>query len=758
MSHAEKITTESQDEQTISLSDLVSAVVQYKKVILVSFLSFSILCAGYSVIKSPTYGADATLEYLSDGSSNLDSLLGGALSMGSAQMASAEMNTQIEIIKSRSILLDVIKQYHMDIGVEPIYFPILGRIYAHFYSKGEKLKPADSHLGLSSYSWGRDRVVVGEFDVPEVLEEEEFVLQSLGGNKYQLMSSSGDKILVGEAGKKAAGEFSGKSLSITVDEMNARDGVRFEVVKYPRYKYLEKLKKTLGVSQVGESSNLIKITLDGKSYSENEKILNTITQLAITKNAEVNAKQAEQTLVFLKEQRPTVAEDLKTTQAKLAAYQEKTGVVQIDAQGQAVIEKVANVTATISEVKTQIAKLSEQYTPKSFQIKQAKSVLASLYREQKDLEKEIKAMPSSDQEVVNLMRDVEVQQAIYKNLLNQIQTYEMLKAGTVSKLVLIDEAKPYPIRIDKTPVQTTLLGGLVGAFLGLGIAFVLYFSRNTIKEADEIEGLVGLPQFASLHESKIIEEQYEKFESGAISYKKLLGELDHYDVTLEALRSLMTALKLKLIGGKKVITISGPSPMLGKSFISANLAHVFASHGLKTLLIDSDIRRGKMREYFKDVKKVPGWVDLLAGSAKKSEVLKSTRFENLDFIPSGSRNKKNYLSIIQGSEVDKVLADFKESYDIIIIDTPPVLAASDAAILFQKSDVNLLVFGYDMHNRHEVADTMRQLSNTKVEVDGFMFNRIKSPTGGYYGYGYKYGYRYGYKYRYAEREDAEEHS
>ena len=185
--------------------------------------------------------------------------------------------------------------------------------------------------------------------------------------------------------------------------------------------------------------------------------------------------------------------------------------------------------------------------------------------------------------------------------------------------------------------------------------------------------------------------------------------------------------------------IAGPSPEVGKSFISTNLATIFAQSNKRVLLIDADMRRGYMHKYF-DVDVKPGLSELLSGQADLSQVLHKTQVANLDVITRG-KSPTNPSEMLSSTQFKDLLEKFQTQYDHIIIDTPPVLAVTDGIIISQYTGVNLIVARYAKSHMKELELTINRFEQAGVKVNGFILNDIQRSSGGGYGYNYAYAYK-----------------
>lgn len=248
------------------------------------------------------------------------------------------------------------------------------------------------------------------------------------------------------------------------------------------------------------------------------------------------------------------------------------------------------------------------------------------------------------------------------------------------------------------------------------------------------------------------EQETKKHKSSRREY--LLNDKTPFDV-MEAFRNLKASLSVSMPAkqGGSVITVTSSFPEDGKTTVTANLALMFAMSDAKVVLIDADIRKGRIAKYFKR-KSTPGLSDHLSGRASLNEVLHHTKLnENLYFIPCGTHSPKPY-ELLESDRMTQFLEELRSRFDYIVIDTPPILLVSDALAVAPKTDGTVLVC---RHNLSYVSDMQRSLSTlefAKANVLGIVVNDYHAPQGKGYGYGgyhgyyhySKYAYGYGYSY------------
>ena len=234
----------------------------------------------------------------------------------------------------------------------------------------------------------------------------------------------------------------------------------------------------------------------------------------------------------------------------------------------------------------------------------------------------------------------------------------------------------------------------------------------------------------------------------------LLNSKTPFDV-MEAFRNLKASLSVSMPArqGGSVITVTSSYPEDGKTTVTTNLALMFAMSDAKVVLIDADIRKGRIAKYFKR-KSSPGLSDHLSGLVSLDKVLHHTDVnENLYFIPCGTHSPKPY-ELLESDRMTQFLEELKTRFDYIVIDTPPVLVVSDALAVAPKTDGTVLVC---RHNLSYVSDMERSLSTlafAKANVLGLVVNDYHAPQGKTYG-SYK-GYYSSYAYDYTNEADPEE--
>ena len=230
----------------------------------------------------------------------------------------------------------------------------------------------------------------------------------------------------------------------------------------------------------------------------------------------------------------------------------------------------------------------------------------------------------------------------------------------------------------------------------------------------------------------------------------LLASLKPNEAAIESLRSLRTALQFAMLDApNNIVLFTGPTPNIGKSFTSANFAAVLAAAGKRVLLIDADMRKGHINQFF-GLERGLGLSELLSGTQTLDKVLRPGVAPGLDFLSTGTM-PPNPAELLMSATAQDLLKQLSTQYDVVLVDTPPVLAVSDTAILAPQAGTTFLVVRADVSSLGEVQEATKRLSQSGVAVKGVIFNGLDITKRRYgYGYGYGYGYkykRYGYRYQ-----------
>lgn len=715
------------NQDAIDIKALSNIVRGRKWLLLVYVIIFLCLGFTYTQLRTPIYQSDMLIQVNNNPSTsqNTASSAANIIIFGQNSAAQSEAN----IIPSRGVLSVAAEQLNLDIVLHPKYFPIVGHLIAkHYARKHPNGQPAQPWLGMKQYSWGNDSIEVSQFTVPQRFIAQVFRIKILNDNAYQLFDPNNKLLATGNVGTTLSIALGKKQfLKLRIADIKSRKGVSFTIMRQHTLVTANYLARHLTVQSDRTSPSLLSLTYQNSSPERAAQILSKIGNSAITNQIEGQAKQASEILTFLHNQLPRVHKNLSQAEQKLNSYVQTNNGLDLPTESQNLMQTLSTLEQKIAVFNLQLAQLKIQYTSKSQQVRNLTSAIAELKHQRNNLIANLKKLPKAQQKQIDLMRNAQIQNATYSSLLKQIQQYQIMKAGTVGSLNVIDDAD-----IPLKPINmSALIVCLFYAFLGflLGLAYIIieaYFILG-MTSSEQIEEKFGLSLVASIHDCKIQTQQ----EQAEHSHLQFIAELDEHDLVAESFRSLFTYLQFELPTAKNnIIAIHGPTPDIGKSFISANLAYSMAQREKRVLLVDGDIRKGHLADYF-GKKHDYGLVDILLDKAQLHDTIKQSRIENLDFLPCG-HVERQFTELLTKSKMQTILEAASHEYDYVVVDTAPILTISDAMLIAPFVGTNLLVLCQGKHDQHEIQLTVDRFRKSKIPLQHFIFNRI-SAGHGYYG-------------------------
>jgi len=264
------------------------------------------------------------------------------------------------------------------------------------------------------------------------------------------------------------------------------------------------------------------------------------------------------------------------------------------------------------------------------------------------------------------------------------------------------------------------LGALLGLILSLCIVIIRKMSNNGVEDAADIEAL-GLAVYATIPRSEV------QARSDKKSQSKLLSHSDPSDFVVEYFRGLRTSLHFAMTANDaRIISITGSTPGVGKSFVSSNLCVVMANSAKRTLLIDGDMRKGCLHQVFSHASR-DGLSDILAGTTTADAAIKTTDIENLSFLPRGSI-PPNPTELLMLPRFEQLLSELAKIYDFILIDTPPILTVTDPAIIARYTSATLLVAKYRETSLQEIDYTRNKFKQNGIQVKGVVLNGVQKSS------------------------------
>ena len=719
------------EEQEINLGQLLDTLHFQRKLIAAVVALFALLGLAYIILATPIYQSDMLIQIEESSNPAKD-----ALSEMSAMFATkTEASAEIEILRSRMVVSHAVDNLHLDIEAHPRYFPFIGARLA----KQRTTLSKPGLLGMGGYAWGDEHIEIGQFDVPAAAQEKTFTLTAEDHDGYLLTLDGADLQFHGQIGKSEKIPYADGSIELLVTRLAANPGAQFILKHHSHLKAVESLQTRLSIGEKGKQSGILNVNLEGADPLLITHILNEIGRAYVQQNVERKSAEAEKTLAFLDTYLPDLKQALEDAEARYVAVRNTRGTVDLSEEVKLILKRSIEAKTKETELKIKRDDLLSRMTSVHPAVEAVDAQIAGQKNEIASVNEEIRKLPSLERELLGLTRDVKVNSELYTSLLNTAQQMRLLKAGRIGNLRMIDDAVVPEDPIKPKRSMAFVLFLLVGVLLGVGAAFVRKYMFGGIEDSHEIEERTGLAVFANVPISAKQTSLNEKINAKAAGMF-VLEHVDAQDAAIESLRSFRTALQFAMQDAKNnLVMITGPTPGLGKSFVSVNAAAVLAAAGKRVLLMDLDLRKGHINQYV-GLPRDNGMAELLAGERTLDQVVHRNILPNLDFIPTGVLPSAPHLLLMHGN-LKQLMERVSAEYDLVLLDTPPVLAVTDATVMSEHVGTTILVIREGVTTLGDLNETVKRLTQIGSKVTGVVFNAVRARPG-------KYGYGYG-KYRYS---------
>lgn len=678
---------------------------------------FAVFGVAFAILSTPIYKADALIQIEAKKGGGISSLVGG--DMGELFSSDSTATTEIEIIKSRMILGDTVEKFNLTTLVTPDYFPVIGK-------------------GIARLSGRVNQLQVSRFELPDFATtlEHQIVVQDAEQGTYQLVRGDGKVILQGVAGELAEQD----DYRLFVTGMEAESGFAFNIAKINELDAIDELKKNLSIAEKGKQTGIVELSLTGENPAQIRTLLDNISQNYFLQNVKRNSAEAEKSLSFLQSHLPDIKTDLDSSEDVLNRYRQDNESIDLSLEAKATLDVMVKLEAQLNELTFKESEISQRFTTDHPAYKSLLDKRQVLLKERERINHQVQKLPKTQREILRMTRDVEVNQQIYVQLLNKVQELNVIKAGTVGNVRILDNAQAYAKPVQPKKLVIVVFATLLGAIASVGFVLVKAALHRGVENPDDIEAL-GLSVYASVPKSEMQQDFDKLMKRRKKDELMLLAEYNPADLSIEALRGLRTSLHFAMMEAKNnILMISGPAPNIGKSFVSTNFAAVAAKTGQKVLLIDADMRKGYLQKPF-GLPWENGLSDYLAGKLTLESCIKTSPVENLAIITRG-QVPPNPSELLMHKRMEELLQWASEHYDLVIVDTPPVLAVTDPSIVGAHAGTTLMVARFGQNTAKEIDVARHRFEQSGIEVKGVIFNAVEKKASSTYGYGY-YNYNYG---------------
>ena len=717
---------ENNDE--IDLMALLFAILRGWKVIVFFAVLGLVIGVLYSRYVNPTFKSDAIIQ-IEENSKGVAALGADISELIGSEASKAQ--TEAELIRSRMILEPVVDLLHLRIRLSDPNIGFLDKIKSNSTDtqintpEGVSLNTKDGELEVSQFN-----VSQGYLNQPFVLTRSAtgFVLNN-GFDDFK-----------GEMGKSYLFKGTDGQIQITVNSLPA-EGYPVNISKQSLQITTERINSALSVVEKGKQTGIIQLSMTGANQQQTSLILKQIVLSYIEQNQSRGSEETTKTISFMETQIPTLKKRLEDSEDIFNEFRKKYGTIDVSKEAELLLTESSQIDVQLNELKLKKADLTTYYTEEHPLVVQINEQLTVLNARRQEIDDTIVGLPEIQREFLQLSADTTINREIYLTLLKNYEQLKIVKAGQIGFARVIDLPISTYRAIAPKKLQIIILALLLGAMLGTMLVLLKNLLRSVVKDPNRLEAKTGVPVIATIPRSSILS----RLSKNKKAPRRLLAYADNDSMSYEAIKSLRTSLMFGMPAKSKaglraqVILITGESPEVGKSFISSNLSEVFSQLDKKVLIIDADMRLGELHKVF-NMSQDDGLADYFQqDSHTLADIIHSTSLDNVDFIPRGKK-PHNPASLLSSDKFRTLMTELNAHYDYIIIDSPPVLAASDALALAQYADKVLMVTRYDKSIEGQMVYAINQLNKANIRVDGIVLNDMQQGIMNKYSYHYSYAY------------------
>ena len=547
---------------------------------------------------------------------------------------------------------------------------------------------------------------------------------SFSENGYALLDNDLNEIQASLYGQ----QITFNDLNILIDSAKLKE-IRPIDIQYKKAESIyNKLKSKINVSinstrnSFFRNEDLITISYVSDDVELGKEIINYANSIFIKQRIYDETGKSRKAIDFIDENIKSIEESVESNKIKLKEFREKNKSIDVSLEIQAIVSKIQSLEDSLSSIDIEIAKAEEIYTSNNPAFLNLLNKKVLIEKQKEDVLSEVEMMPKEQQEYIDLYNDLEVSQALFEELESRRLGFSILEASTIGDVRVVDEA--YVSTLVSPQIFTVFFLTFIALILACFVAIIRGFNFLAISNPAEIfDNNIHLPVIGVIPEVEDLE-----FASDDI---KLNSSLESLIVNINSIQDEQL--------DKKIITITSPSPFNGKSTISMKLAESFAKIGKKVLLVDNDLKRGKIAKNY-NVRSIS---EATFDSIDESSINKYMIHDNFYLIPR-VKGLNNTFQFLYNYKYKEKIKFFKDNFDFIIFDTGPILSVADSSILIEQSDLNILVVRHGINRMNEIKQSIDNFKQINQNIDGIVYNAYSKPKSyyGYYGIYGNYSYQY----------------
>lgn len=667
-----------------------------------------------------------------------------------AEEETTPISAEIELISSRRVLSEAVRRINGEVVAEPRHLPLFGAALARGHSEPGLASP---WFGLRSYAWGGEKIHVRRLDVAPALLDVALELVAGDHGTYRVYDAEGAPLLSGRVGVLAQGG----GVTLELGELLARPGTRFLLMRRSPASAADALRRVTTVREQGKQSGVLQLSVREDSPQAAALAANAVADAYVQQNVSRRSREAGLSLAFIERQLPRVRERLETAEDALNRFRlaSSSADLQIETEGR--LTRLLEVDKQITELRQKRDETAQQFAPQHPKMLALAQQEARLQTAANSLNDWVKKLPETQRNILRLSREVQVNTQLYTSLLDSLQEQRVVQGGSLGTARIVDYSIPPASPAGPGRSLVLVMGLIVGLFGGVAAALLRESLRQPLSDARWLERRLGLPVLGVVPHST---RQLLLSRTGPPMRCSVLAQDNPSDRAVESLRALPHMLRLippvyppepeadhtaqdqgqrlkplwhdrQTVPQGGVWLICGAVAGAGKSFLSANLAVLMARSDVRVLLVDADLRNGSLHRSF-GVQGYPGLSDLLEDKPVTPQRVADSA---LDFLPRGSLHPLP-AALFTGSKLARLVRHWASHYDLVLIDTTPVLEVADALALAPLADGCLLVIKPDHTKVEEVEAAVQRLAQAGGNVRGVVLNDMRPAPGESYAYSY----------------------
>lgn len=741
-----------EDNDDIDLMALLFAILRGWKTVLFFALIGLLIGVLYGRYVNPTFKSDALIQ-IEENSQGISALGTNASELIAPQSSKAQ--TESELIRSRMILEPVVDKLNLRIRLTDPSIGYIDRI------KSDRVATqVNTPDGVSLQTEDGD-AQISQFNVSQAYLNQTFTLTK---SETGFVLSNGFDDFKGQLNKPHLFKGVDGQIQITVTDL-PDNSHPINLAKQSLQTTTDSINSKLSVVEQGQQTGIVELSMTGSNQQQVSLILKEIILSYVDQNQTRGSEETTRTIKFMETQIPDLKKKLEDSEAVFNKFRENNGTIDVSKEAELLLSENSQIDTQINELKLKKADLTTYYTEEHPLVIQINEQLDVLNRRKQNIDDTIEGLPEIQREFLQLSEDTAINREIYLTLLKNYEQLKVVRAGQIGYARIIDLPINTFNAIAPNKPQIWVLATLLSTMIGVLLVLLKNMLRNVVKDPERIEAKTGVPVVATIPRSPLLT----RLRKDKKAPNRLLAYADSNSLSYEAIKSLRTSLMFGMTTPEqagqraKVILITGESPGVGKSFISANLTEVFAQLDKKVLIMDADMRLGELHkifgmtqynglaDYLSQDKLSQNMTDFAQNNAQVPEAITTqnisnlasfihpTNIDNIDFMPRGEY-PRNPASLLSDSRLNNLMTELSLHYDYIIIDSPPILAASDAMILAQYANKVLMVTRYDNSIEGQLVYAVNQMNKANIEVDGIILNDVQQGIMSKYSYHYSYAY------------------